>query len=114
MAVWLWFLFDVLIGAVDGHACELIGFGAVAIFAVASGTAVFTRTVGLAAIVPVMVVLMLAEVPASGGGLSIYMVPEFFPTLHDVLPLPAAVGAPRTMVYFDGDGLGRDLLVIAT
>lgn len=113
MAVWLWFLFDVLIGAVNGHAWELIGFGAGTIFSVALVTAVFTRTVGLAAIVPVMVVLMLAGVPASGGGLSIYMVPEFFRFLQDVLPLPAAVDAARTMVYFDGDGLGGNLLVIA-
>lgn len=113
MAVWLWFLFDVLVGAVNGHAWELIGFGAVTIFSVGLVTAVFTRTVGLAAIVPVMVVLMLAGVPASGGGLSIYMVPEFFRFLQDVLPLPAAVDAARSMVYFDGDGLGGNLLVIA-
>lgn len=113
MAVWLWFLFDVLIGAVNGHALQLIGFGAVTIFAVSAVTSVFTRTVGLAAIVPVMVVLMLAGVPASGGGLSIYMVPELFRVLSEVLPLPAAVDAARSMVYFDGDGVGRDLLVIA-
>ncbi|CAM5714215.1 hypothetical protein SHIRM173S_08626 [Streptomyces hirsutus] len=28
ISVWLWFLFDVLIGAVNGHAFEMIGFGA--------------------------------------------------------------------------------------
>ncbi len=28
MSVWLWFLFDVLIGAISGNALELIGFGA--------------------------------------------------------------------------------------
>jgi hypothetical protein len=113
MAVWLWLLFAVFIGAVNGHAWQMIGFGAVTIFAVSLVTGVFTRTLGLAAIVPVMVVLMLAGVPASGGGLSVYMVPELFRALQDVLPLPAAVDTARSLVYFDGNGIGRNLLVIA-
>ncbi|MFI1195106.1 ABC transporter permease [Micromonospora sp. NPDC020750] len=113
MAGWLWLLFDVIIGAVGGHAWEMIGFGAVTIFAVSLVTGVFTRTFGLAAIVPVMVVMMLAGVPASGGGLSVYMVPELFRALQDILPLPAAVDTARSLIYFGGDGVGRNLLVIA-
>lgn len=112
MAVWLWLLFDVIIGAVNGHAWEMIGFGAVTIFAVSLVTGVFTRTIGLPAIVPVMVVMMLAGVPASGGGLSIYMVPEFFRSLQGILPLPAAVDTARSLVYFNSQGVGRNLLVI--
>ncbi|MFF3868342.1 ABC transporter permease [Micromonospora sp. NPDC001898] len=112
MAVWLWLLFDVIVGAVNGHAWEMIGFGAVTIFAVSLVTGVFTRTFGLAATVPVMVVMMLAGVPASGGGLSVYMVPELFRVLQDILPLPAAVDTARSMIYFGGDGIGRNLLVI--
>ncbi|MCX4389825.1 ABC transporter permease [Micromonospora peucetia] len=113
MSVWLWLLFDVIIGAVNGHALEMIGFGAFTIFAVSLVTGVFTRTFGLAAIIPVMVVLMMAGVPASGGGLSVYMVPEFFRTLQGVLPLPAAVDTARSLVYFDGVGVGRNLAVVA-
>ncbi|MFF4875163.1 ABC transporter permease [Micromonospora sp. NPDC000668] len=113
MSVWLWVLFDVIIGAVNGHAWEMIGFGAATILAVSLATAVFTRTLGLAAIIPVMVVLMLAGVPASGGGLSVYMVPELFRHLQDILPLPAAVDTARSLIYFDGNGVGRNLLVIA-
>ncbi|MFF0110435.1 ABC transporter permease [Streptomyces hirsutus] len=113
ISVWLWFLFDVLIGAVNGHALELIGFGALTVFCVSLATGVFTRTFGLAAIIPVMLVLMLAGVPASGGGMSVYMVPDLFRTLQDVLPLPAAVDTARSLVYFDGHGIGRNLLTIA-
>ncbi|MFB6595319.1 ABC transporter permease [Streptomyces diastaticus] len=113
MAVWLWFLFDVLIGAVNGHAAVLIGAGAATIFCVALAAGAFTRTVGLAAIVPVMVVLMLLGVPASGGGLPISMVPEVFRLLQDVLPLPAAVDIARSLVYFDGTGIGGNLLTVA-
>ncbi|WP_127451412.1 ABC transporter permease [Streptomyces sp. B29(2018)] len=113
MAVWLWFLFDVLIGAVNGHAGVLIGAGAATIFCVALAAGAFTRTIGLAAIVPVMIVLMLLGVPASGGGLPISMVPDIFRTLQDVLPLPAAVDIARSLVYFDSTGLGGNLLTIA-
>jgi hypothetical protein len=112
VSVWLWLLFDVMIGAVDVPAWEFVACGALSVFSVSLATAVFTRTAGLAAIVPVMVVMMLAGVPASGGGMSVYMVPEIFGRLKDVLPLPAAVDIARSMVYFDGHGLGRDLLTI--
>lgn len=113
MAVWLWFLFDVVIGAVNGHALELIGYGALTIFAVGWATGAFTRVLGLGALIPVMIVVMLAGVPASGGGLSIYMVPELFRSIGAFLPMPAAVDIARSVVYFDGLGIGRDLLVLA-
>ncbi|NHC23334.1 ABC transporter permease [Nocardioides sp. IC4_145] len=113
ISVWLWFLYDVLIGAVNGHALELIGYGTLTVFAVAWASATLIRVGGLGALVPVMIVVMLAGVPASGGGLSIYMVPDFFRPLADVLPLPAAVDLARSIVYLDGTGVGGDLLVIA-
>lgn len=113
MSVWLWLLIDVIIGAVSINAFAMIGLGALTIFSMSAVTAVFTRTLGLAAIVPVMVILMLAGVPASGGGLSIYMVPEFFRPLQNILPLPAAVDFARSLVYFDGEGVWANALVIA-
>jgi hypothetical protein len=112
VSAWLWLLFDVMIGAVDVPAWEFIACGALSVFCVSLATAAFTRTVGLAAIVPVMVVMMLAGVPASGGGMSVHMVPEIFSHLKDVLPLPATVDIARGMVYFDGHGIGRNLLTI--
>ena len=113
MAVWLWFLFDVVIGAVNGHALEMIGYGALTIFAIGWATGAFTRVLGLGALIPVMIVVMLAGVPASGGGLSIYMVPELFRSIGAFLPMPAAVDIARSVVYFDGLGIGRDVLVLA-
>jgi hypothetical protein len=113
MSVWLWFLFDVLIGAISGNALETIAYGTLTIFSVSLATGVLTRTVGLAGIIPMMVVLMMAGVPASGGGMSVYLVPEVFRPLQDVLPLPAAVDIARSLRYFDGVGVGQNLLVIA-
>ncbi|UMG91103.1 ABC transporter permease [Nocardioides sp. TF02-7] len=113
ISVWLWFLFDVIIGAVNGHALELIGYGTLTVFAVAWASATLIRVGGLGALIPVMIVVMLAGVPASGGGMSIYMVPDFFRPLADVLPLPAAVDLARSITYLDGTGIGGNLLVIA-
>ena len=67
----------------------------------------------MGALIPVMIVLMLAGVPASGGGLSIYMVPELFRDLGQVLPLPAAVDIARSVIYFDGAGVGGNVVVLA-
>ncbi|QAY64340.1 DUF3533 domain-containing protein [Xylanimonas allomyrinae] len=112
MSVALWFLFSVVIGAVDANAAGLIGCGALAILAVSLATSVLTRTVGMAAVPLVVVVMMLVGVPASGGGLSLYMVPGVFQSLHHVLPLPAAVDVVRSLSYFGGTGVGSGLLTL--
>ncbi|QNP74214.1 ABC transporter permease [Streptomyces roseirectus] len=113
MAVWLWVLFDVLIGAINGHGWAMVGFGALTIFSVSLFTAVFTRTLGIAGVVPVLIIALMIGVPASGGAISLYMVPEAFRGLNDVLPLPAAVDIVRAAVYFDGTGIGSHLATIA-
>ncbi|QCX27019.1 ABC transporter permease [Nocardioides jishulii] len=112
MSIWLWFLFDVLIGAVNGHVLTFLGAAAFTIFCVSWASSVLVRMFGLGTLIPVMVLIMLAGVPASGGGLSIWMVPEAFRFAADVLPLPAAVDFARSVTYFDGVGVGQNLLVI--
>ncbi|MFI7301189.1 ABC transporter permease [Streptomyces sp. NPDC050121] len=112
MAVWLWVLFDVLIGAINGHGWAMVGFGALTIFSTSLFTAVFTRTLGIAGVIPVLLIALMIGVPASGGAISLYMVPEVFRGLNDVLPLPAAVDVVRATVYFDGAGLGGHLATI--
>ncbi|GAB2473947.1 ABC transporter permease [Xylanimonas ulmi] len=112
MSVWLWFLFAVLIDAVHGNAWSLIGIGALTIFAVSLVTSVFTRSIGMAAVPVVVVAMLLAGVPASGGGMSLYMVPDVFRALHDVLPLAAGVDAVRSLTYLGGAGVTQNVLVI--
>ncbi len=60
-----------------------------------------------------MVVLMMAGVPASGGGHVGLHGARGLPALQEVLPLPAAVDIARSLRYFDGVGVGQNLLVIA-
>lgn len=110
MSVVLWVIADPIIGAIHGHFLPLVGLGVVAIFSTALFTTVFTRMIGLLAVIPVVAVLMFLGVPASGGGLSVYMTPDLFRFLHDVLPLPAAVESARSILYFDGDVTATHLL----
>ncbi|CRK49923.1 conserved membrane hypothetical protein [Rhodococcus sp. RD6.2] len=106
MSAVVWTIAGPIIGAVSGHAWQLIGIGALATFTISLFTAVFARLLGMLAVLPVILVVMFLGVPASGGGLSIYMSPEIFRVLHDVLPMPAAVESARSILYFGGDGVG--------
>ena len=108
----LWVIVDVFVGAVDGHFLALWGVGAVAIFCMAMFTAVFERLIGMLAILPVIGILMFLGVPASGAAMSIYMEPEIFRFLHDVLPMPAAVESIRSILYFGADSVGEHLLTL--
>lgn len=109
----LWVIADVFVGAIDGHFWALWSVGAVAIFCMAMFTAVFDRFMGMLAILPVIAILMFLGIPASGAAMSVFMEPEMFRVLHEVLPMPAAVEAIRSILYFGGDTVGRHLLTFA-
>ena len=111
-SAFLWVIVDVFVGAVDGHFFQLWGVGAIAIFCVAMFTAVFERLIGMLAILPVIGILMFLGVPASGAAMSVYMEPEIFRFLHEVLPMPAAVESIRSILYFGGDTVGSHLLTL--
>ncbi|MCQ1950008.1 ABC transporter permease [Arthrobacter sp. zg-Y859] len=112
MSAFLWVIADVFVGAIDGHFLPLWGAGAVAIFCVAMFTTVFERFMGMLAILPVIGILMFLGVPASGAAMSIYMEPEIFRFLHEVLPMPAAVESIRSILYFGSDTVWSHLLTL--
>jgi hypothetical protein len=100
-------------GAVDGHFAALWGAGMLAIACISAFAMVFERLIGMFAIIPVIGTLMFAGVPSSNGALSEYMVPKFFSTLHDYLPMAASVETIRSNLYFDGDVVTEHLQVLA-
>lgn len=108
----LWVIVDVFVGAINGHFWALWAVGAVAIFCMAMFTAVFDRFMGMLAILPVIAILMFLGIPASGAAMSIYMEPDLFRFLHEVLPMPAAVESIRSILYFGGDTVGAHLLTL--
>ncbi|MDO5753941.1 ABC transporter permease [Arthrobacter sp.] len=113
MSAVLYMIAGPMVRAIDGHFWALFGTGAVAIFAMAMFATVFERLIGMLSIIPVVAILMFLGVPSSGGALSVYMEPEIFRVLHDILPMPAAVEATRSILYFGGDVVGGALLNFA-
>ncbi|WP_209371915.1 DUF3533 domain-containing protein [Brevibacterium renqingii] len=99
-------------GAVEGHFAALWGSGTLAVACISMFAMVFERLIGMFAIIPVIGTLMFAGVPSSNGALSQYMVPAFFSTLHEFLPMAAAVETIRSILYFDGDVVTEHLQVL--
>lgn len=109
----LWLIAGPITGSLHGHFWALFGTGIVAVFSVAMFTLVLERLIGMLAILPAVGILMFLGVPASGGAMSIFMEPEIFRVLHGILPMPAAVESVRSILYFGGDVVGRQLLTFA-
>ncbi|WP_199700453.1 ABC transporter permease [Galactobacter valiniphilus] len=112
MSALIWLIAVPFTGSVDGHFWQLLGTGVVVTFCVAMFATVLERLMGLLAIIPVVGVLMFLGVPSSNGALSIYMEPELFRGLHEWLPMPAAVEAAHSILYFGSDTLGTSLLCV--
>ncbi|WP_219817063.1 ABC transporter permease [Arthrobacter sp. GMC3] len=110
MSAALWLIAGPITGSIEGHFWPLFGAGIVAIFCVAMFTTVLERLMGMFAVVPAVGILMLVGIPASGGGLSVYMEPEIFRVLHQFLPMPAGVESIRSILYFGSDTVGTHLL----
>lgn len=100
-------------GSVDGHFWPLFGVGIVAIFCVAMFSAVLERLIGMFSILPIVGLLIMLGVPSSGGALSVFMEPEIFRTLHNIMPMAAGVESVRSILYFGGDVVGHHLLTFA-
>lgn len=113
MSLVIWLIAGPIVGAYQGPVWSLLSIGAVTVFSLGLVTAALARLMGLLAVVPVVTLFMFIGVPASGGGLSTYMQPGLFQTLHDVLPLPAALDAVRAITYYGGAGVGGPLLTLA-
>lgn len=113
MSIVVWLIADPVIGAVGGHAVEMLALGWATIFAVGLAQSFIARLIGgLGSIVGVFV-LMYLGVPSSNLGMPVKAMPGFFEWLHGVLPTPAAGEALRAVLYFGGDGVSGHLLVLA-
>lgn len=103
MSAVLWLIAGPITGSLEGHFPQLWGAGIVAIFCVSMFAMLLERLLGMLAVIPAVGTLMFLGVPSSNGAMSMYMTPEGFRTLHDFLPMPAAVETIRSILYFGGD-----------
>lgn len=109
---YVWLLAGPIIGAIEGHFWQMFGVGTLAIFCIAMFATLFERLLGMLALVPVIGILMFLGMPASGGALPVYMLPAAFQWLHGILPMPAALEAIRSILYFGGDTVLQNMLVL--
>ncbi|MEU6844876.1 carboxypeptidase regulatory-like domain-containing protein [Streptomyces sp. NPDC046716] len=80
-----------------------------AVATAASGLAPFTRRFLPAVGMTLFIVL---SIPTSGGAVPAPLLPEFFQYVHAVMPLANAVDALRGVLYFDGAGVLKPVLVL--
>ncbi|GAA0938679.1 hypothetical protein [Actinocorallia libanotica] len=112
MSFVVWLIADPVIGAVSGHAWEMLALGWATVFAVGLAQSFIVHLVGGLGSVVGVFVLMYLGVPSSNLGMPVKSMPGFFEWLHGVLPTPAAGEALRSILYFGGDGVSGHLLVL--
>ena len=95
------------------HIIPALGTLALGVFAVGSSQVLLTRIFGPMAVIPGMLLFMVLGQPASNMGMSVYTLPKIFPFLHQFLPMPALGEAMRSILYFDGDGAAKHILILA-
>lgn len=113
IAALVWLVTGPLLGVVEGHTAEVLGIAWLGVFAVGSVQLFFTRIFGAMAVLVGMLFLMALGVPASNMGMPVHTMPSLYPFLHSFLPTPAIGEAMRSVLYFDGRGVGPHLVVLA-
>lgn len=113
IAALVWTVVGPIMGIVDGHTAAVLGICALAVFAVGSVQLFLTRILGPMAVLVGMLFLMVLGVPASNMSMSVHTMPWIYPYLHGFLPAAATGESLRAVLYFDGNGAGGHLLVLA-
>jgi hypothetical protein len=81
--------------------------------AVAWAAAALQALFGPAGTLIVIVVFVIFGAPAAGGSVPRPFLPSFWGTIGPYLPPGAGTTAVRNTIYFDGNGIGRALVVLA-
>jgi hypothetical protein len=100
-------------GIPAGHFLELWGIFAFVMLAVALATAGLQTLFGAVGTLIVIVVFVIFGAPAAGGSLPRPLLPGFWATIGPFLPPGAGTTAIRNTIYFEGNGIGQSLIVLA-
>lgn len=73
----------------------------------------FVELIGPIASVIGLVLFVILGIPATGVAVSFDMMPGFFRVMHQLLPTGASSELMRRSLYFDGHGVGPQILVLA-
>ncbi|MCX5197631.1 DUF3533 domain-containing protein [Streptomyces sp. NBC_00249] len=102
-----------VLGALPGPLMALWGLGTLVVFAVGAITLALQ---GLAGVVGIGLAILLVVVfgnPSAGGAYPYPLLPPFWSTIGPALPPGAGTYAARSLTYFDGNGAGGPMLVLA-
>ena len=103
-----------LIGGIpSGHFLELWGIFTFLMLAVAFAAAGLQTLFGTIGTLIVIVVFVVFGAPAAGGSVARPFLPSFWGTIGPYLPPGAGTTAVRNTIYFDGNGIGKSLIVLA-
>jgi hypothetical protein len=80
--------------------------------AVALATAALQTVLGPPGTLVVVVLFVIFGAPAAGGSVPLSFLPGFWRTFGPYLPAGAATTAIRNTLYFDGNAIGKALLVL--
>ncbi|GAB2462297.1 DUF3533 domain-containing protein [Jatrophihabitans fulvus] len=102
-----------VLGAIDGHTVALWWLGALIVFAAAAATTALQVLFGILGIGLAVLLFVVLGNPSAGGAYQDGVLPAFWRGIGNALPNGAGTDAVRRIVYFDGNGIGGHLLVIA-
>jgi hypothetical protein len=103
---------DQLLGAVTGHFLALWGLGALLVACAGTVTVFFQALLDTLGIGLTVILFVILGNPSAGGAYQWQLLPTFFRVIGPALPNGAGVEAFRRIVYFGGQNVTGNLLVI--
>ena len=100
-------------GIPSGHFLELWGIFTFLMLAVAFAAAALQTLFGIIGTLIVVVAFVVFGAPAAGGSVARPFIPGFWGTIGPFLPPGAGTTAVRNTIYFEGNGIGKALIVLA-
>jgi hypothetical protein len=103
---------DPLLGAITGHFLALWGLGALLVACAGTVTVFFQALLDTLGIGLTVILFVILGNPSAGGAYQWPLLPTFFRVIGPALPNGAGVEALRRIVYFGGQNITGNLLVI--
>lgn len=103
-----------VVGVLKGDTLALAAVGALVVFATGAATAALQALFGIAGTALAILLFVALGNPASGGPLATeLLMPDLWRAVGGLLPPGAGTTLVRNISYFDGNAIGRPLLVLA-
>ncbi|KUJ65603.1 hypothetical protein ACZ90_45715 [Streptomyces albus subsp. albus] len=102
-----------VLGALNDHLLALWAVGTLVVFGAAAVTMAFQALLGVLGIGLTVLLFVVLGNPSAGGAYAPEMLPPFWRAISPALPNGAATHAIRHIVYFSGNGIAGNLVVLS-